>query len=65
MVNVLKAGMRGKMSGNHRGVILWRCRVHVLRSRGGLVVVVIIVAPAVEIVGAFVLVWRSKLNTRA
>ena len=64
MINMLEAGMTGEMSGYHRWVILRWCWMHFFRGRCGLVFIVVIIAPAVEVLRAFMLVWRAELKAK-
>lgn len=61
MINMLETGMTGDMGMDYRGVVLWWCWVHLFRGRCGLIFVIIIVAPAVKVLGAFVLMWRAEI----
>lgn len=62
VVDMLETGVSGDMSGDHRRSILGRCLVCFFGGRCGLVFVIIVVAFAIEVLGAFMLMGGTTLQ---
>jgi hypothetical protein len=60
VIDVLETGMTGDVSGDHSRWVLG-CRLHLFRSRSGLILVIIIVSFSIEVLGAFMFVRRAVL----